>query len=122
MTTITTKTVAGSAERTTLIESGLAEAGDTVDISGFGPDIAHCYVSVQMFDAAGDQIVDSAGTFAIEIATWNNGVLEDPPVASIDATAPVTIGWEANTTRVVVTPSSLSDTDTWRVRVSLNRT
>jgi hypothetical protein len=107
------------------ITSDAAVLGDTItlDLSNEGDfsALTHVFLGVQMFDVSGDPIVDSAGTFAITIQTLNTKQYEAPPTASIDATAPTTISWAANTFKIKVVPSSLSTTVTWKVVATANR-
>jgi hypothetical protein len=98
-----------------------AETADTVDIDDLGGTLTHNELSVKMYDVAGEQIVDSAGSFAVLVATRANGVLEAPPIATIDATAPTTLIFRGNITRVQVIPSSLVDAITWEVVLTSNR-
>ena len=83
--------------------------------------LPHVFLGVQMFDSGGALIVDSAGTFTVTIQTLNTKQDESPTVAVIDATAPVTISWAANTYKIVVVPASLSATVTYRVIATANR-
>ena len=83
--------------------------------------LTHVFLGVQMFDVSGDPIDDSAGTFTVTIQTINTQKDESPTVSVIDATAPVTISWAANTHKIVVVPASLSDTVTWKVVATANR-
>lgn len=102
---------------------------DSVLMLNLGSAFPHCFLGVHMFDVGGDRIVDSAGTFTVDYLTDNTGdplgqlaaTFEDPTTATIDATAPVTLDWQANTIGVRVTVASLSDTVTWKVVFTSNR-
>ena len=83
--------------------------------------LTHVFLGVQMFDSGGDPIDDSAGTFTVTIQTINTQKDESPTVSVIDATAPVTISWAANTHKIVVVPASLSTTVTWKIVATANR-
>ena len=83
--------------------------------------LTHVFLGVQMFDAGGAPIDDSAGTFTVTIQTINTQKDESPTVSVIAADAPVTISWAANTHKIVVVPASLSTTVTWRVVATANR-
>jgi len=107
------------------VESAEVVLGATVvlDLSTDGDfqALTHVFLGVQMFDVGGDQIVDSAGDFTVTIETVNTKQAESPTVSVIDATAPVTISWAANTLKITVVPDSLSDTVTYKVVATANR-
>lgn len=92
-----------------------------VELSGDFSALTHVFLGVQMFDVGGDLIVDSAGSFAVTLQTINTKYYEAPPTATIDATAPATVSWAANTFKIKVVPSSLSDTVTWKIVATANR-
>lgn len=105
------------------VESDKVVLGDTVvmDVDGDFQSLPHCFLGVQMFDAGGNPITDSAGTFTVTIETVNTKQPEAPAVSVIDATAPVTISWAANTSKITVVPASLSSTVTYKVVATANR-
>lgn len=78
----------------------------------------HWQACIVMYDANGDVIeADSTGEFDVEILPFCSQVWDVPTVATIDATAPVQVDWAASTVGVRVTPTGLTDTDTWEVRL-----
>lgn len=109
-------------------EATVASA-DSVLLLNLGGAFAHCFLGVQMFDVSGDRIVDSAGTFTVDFLSENSGdpagslaaSFEDPVSPVIDATAPALVDWQANTIGVRVTAAGLSDTITWKVVFTANR-
>ena len=101
--------------------SDAAQPTDSVEIANMADELTHCFLGVQMFDANGDLVVGSAGTFAIKVKTDDTKQWEDPPETSIDATAPDTIGWDGNTTDVQVIPTGLAGVTTWRVHTTFNQ-
>jgi hypothetical protein len=102
-----------------------AEVGKTVTVEmdltdhDFGVQ-THCFLSVQMFNVSGVQIVDSAGTFTLSVMPINSAQYEVPSVSVIDATAPTTLSWAANTLKIKIVPASLSDTVTYKVVATSN--
>lgn len=95
--------------------------GTTVDVSGLNPHFSHWFASVPMYNVGGVQVVGGAGTFAVLVATWVNGVLEAPPTASITAAAPVTIDWSGPTARVQVILTGAITGVTWVLRLAAVR-
>jgi hypothetical protein len=110
-------------EPTILIESKIATvaSSDTVVLNNLPPHFGHWFLSVVMVGDGGAQVAASAGTFAVTVRTWCNGLNESPAVSVIDATTPVTIDWAGPTTGVTVTPSGLADVTTWTVRLAAVR-
>ena len=111
------------------VTSDATVLGDTVviDLStdrDFGA-LTHCFLGVRMFDGTDPetdtQIDDSAGTFTVTIETINTTRPESPTVSVINATAPVTISWNANTHKITVVPALLSDTVVYQVVATANR-
>ncbi len=116
MATITERTVKSLGSFSTEAISAAAGPTDTVDIKT--PEATpRCGLGVQLFDGAGDQIVDGSatGTFTVSVATYNNGAPESPAVSEINAASPVTVDWYAHTIGVTVVPDSLVGVTTWRV-------
>jgi hypothetical protein len=118
----------GRPQFTRTVTSVATVLGDTVvmDLTNDGDfsALTHCFLGVQMFGAGGDPadpIVDSAGTFTVTIETLNTKRPESPTVSVINATAPVTISWNANTHKITVVPATLSATVTYKVVVTANR-
>ena len=109
--------------RTVTSEEVAKTATITLDLSTDGDfqALTHVFLGVQMFDAGGNLIDDSAGSFAVTIQSVNTQRDEAPTVATINATSPSTLTWALNTYKIVVVPSSLSATVTWRVVATANR-
>lgn len=84
----------------------------------------HCFAGCQFFsDAAGTPAVPTAGTVAISIETVNTQpIFEDIPANVIDATAPLTLSWAANTKRVRATPTGIVGATHYRLVVTANKT
>lgn len=124
-TIMTDFTSTGRPQFTRTVESDEVVLGATVVMTltndGDFSALTHVFLGVQMFDVDGVQIVDSAGTFEVTIETVNTKRPESPSVSTIDATAPVTISWAANTYKITVVPDSLSDTVTYKVVATANR-
>lgn len=124
-TTMTEFTSTGRPNYLRRVESEEVVLGDTVvlDLSTDGDfsALTHVFLGVQMFNSGGARIVDSAGTFTITIETLNTRWPESPPTDVIDATAPTTISWAANTYKITVVPDSLSDTVTYKVVATADR-
>jgi hypothetical protein len=125
ITTTVSPTIEGAgSDGTVELVSAAAATADSVVITGSPIPwwMPHAFLSVKMYDVSGGEIVDSAGTFAVTVKTRNNSqfeAIEDG--ASIDATAPTTSSWQANTAAVSVVPSMLADTVTWKVFMTFNR-
>jgi len=100
-------------------EDGLV--ADTIDMVDMDPSFAHCFLSVQILDVSGDPVLGGAGTFTVTVYTANNNQPESPATSVIDATAPVTIDWSGNTTRVKVVPAGVTTAISYRVVVTANR-
>ena len=123
MVTISTKTISRSKSGGyCFIVSGAAGPTDTVELLNLPQSFPHVFASVMMFDVGGDPIVDSTGTFAVTMQTINcqqYEAIDDGP--TIDATAPTTSSAGANIHAVKMVPSSLTDTVTWKMVVTCNR-
>ena len=123
MATITTKTVTRSKNGGyCFIISGAAGPTDTIELSDLPQSFPHVFAGVQMFNIGGTQIIDSAGTFTVTMQTINSQqdeTIDDGP--TIDATAPTTSSAAANVTSVKMVPAALSDTVTWKMVVTCNR-
>jgi hypothetical protein len=89
-----------------------------IELDGNFAAMSHVFLGVQMYDeaaGAGSLILDSTGSFAITVQTVQTKSYEAPTVATIDATAPVTISWAGGTFKIKVIPDSLTDTVSWKV-------
>lgn len=101
----------------------ITAVGDTVVVSGLDSTKPHCFVGAQFFsDSAGlNKVVPTAGTITIDIETFNSTpALEQPQTPTIDATAPSTISWSANTFAVRGTPAGIVGANFYRLIVSCN--
>lgn len=123
MAVVTTYTKSGSPKSTEVLVSTAAPLGDTVTLSDIPiTGLTHVFVGVKMYDVAGTQIVDSAGTFTVTMQTINTSNQYESPLDNvIDATTPHTVDAGANIVGIKVVPSSLSDTVTYKVVASFNR-
>jgi hypothetical protein len=82
---------------------------DTLVLTGIDPTLPRFFVGVKMYvtDAEGEaQIVATAGTFTVDVKTYNTGVFE--AALSVDATAPETLNFAANATELRVVPNAVS--------------
>lgn len=121
MAVITTSTKAGSDKFFQRVTSGAAGLTDSVELTGLEGGLTHCFLGVKMFDVSGDPVVATAGTFTVKVRTVNTGQWEDPPVKTIDATAPETISFAGNIDGVKVTVAALATVTTWRAVLTCNR-
>ncbi|AAT69547.1 gp71 [Alphaproteobacteria phage PhiJL001] len=104
-------------------QSAIVAVTETLTIDGISPVKPHCFLGVEFFaDAAGaTPATPSAGTLAVDVRTFNNPQhYEAVPSNSIDATAPTTVSWAANTTSARVTPSGIVGAAYYRATVSCN--
>lgn len=104
--------------------SDVVVVADTINIEGLQASYPHCFVGVQFFaDAAGAaSATPGAGTVAVTVETLNSvGIFEAVPDNTIDATAPHTVSWDANTTKVRLTPTGLTTATHWRAVVTINK-
>ncbi len=86
-------------------DSALTPVADPVTIDSLGgSNFLHCFLGVQFFDGTGDRIAATAGALTITVQTECPLAAERPPDASIDATAPTTVGWTLPTDSVTLTP------------------
>ena len=123
MATITAKSTNGiREERYVLVTSDPADpTADTVEMV-LPPGNPHYFLSVQMFDGAGDPVVASAGTFTVSVQTVNALAFEAIPTPTIDATAPSTVNWAGNTIVVRIVPTGVIGVVTFRAVFSGKRT
>ena len=108
----------------TLLESDIVPVGDTITISAPDATQPHCFAGVRFFsDDTGTPVVPSAGTVAITIETINTEpVFEAIPANVINADAPLTISWAANTKRVRATPAGIVGATHYKLTVTANQT
>lgn len=121
MVIVTGKTVSKGNKFFISVVSEKTAVANTIELSDLDPSMPHCFLGIQMFDASDDPIVGGAGTFAITIKTTNTQQYEAPPTASIDATAPTTIDWAANTAGVKCIPSGITTAVTYRLVMTFNQ-
>jgi len=121
MATITTYTKVGAHDTITIV-SGAALLGDTVTLTDLPVQgNTHVFLGVILLNAGGAEIVDSAGTLTVSAKMVNTSEWETPQLNVIDATAPTTVNWSGNTRAIRVVPASLSDTVTYKVVATFNR-
>lgn len=121
MTTITSKTIYNQPRCMATITSGEAGPTDVIELSDLPCTLPHCFASVRFFDGAHDPVEPSAGTLELEVQTIGNApCFELPPDSTIDATAPVTLDWSANTVGIRITPTDLAGVTTWCVVLTFN--
>ena len=122
MATIGSFTKSGNPKNMRVVTSAAAAKTDTVELAGLPDGYQKYYLGVQMFDAQGDLMLDSAGTFAVTYKTKSTMQYETPAYGTpIDATAPGTVPITGNVYGVKVVPSSLSTTVTWVVVLTCNK-
>ena len=115
----------GTNKTFTLIESDIVTIGSVINLGNIDTSKAHCFVGAKFFaNADGDvQAIPDAGTITIEVETLNTSpVLEEIPDAIINAAAPCTRSWAANTRRVVATPDGITVASHYRIVVTCNET
>lgn len=103
-----------------VISSAIAAADTLILEAPLTAGLSHIFVGVQMFDAQGALLVDSAGTFTVTVKTVNTQQWEAVPDGVIDATAPATVDFAANLADIRVVPAALSSTITYKVIVTGN--
>lgn len=106
-----------------LRESSIVAVAATINLP-IKDDFAHNFVGVQFFaDAAGlTPVTPGAGTVTITVETINNlSVFEAPPDNVIDATAPVTVTWDANTRQVKAVPTGITTATHYKLVWTGNR-
>jgi len=123
MATITGYTLTDRPEYAQSAVSDDAQPADVVEMTDLPTDLVHVFIACKFYDAADSAVTPSGGTLTIEVQTAGNQPnWEDPPETSIDATAPTTIDWAANTYGVRITPSGLTGVDHWTAVLYLNKT
>lgn len=109
----------------TLVESEVVAVADTIDLTGLAADYPHNFLGVQFFaDAAGETpVTPGAGTAVVTVETINNeNVFEAIPDSTIDATAPTTVSWDANSKSVKIVPTGITTATHWKAVWTGNRT
>ena len=115
----------GTDKTYTHIVSGIVTVATIIDLGNIDATKTHCFVGAQFFaDAEGlAQAIPDAGTVTISVETLNTTpVAEAIPDGVIDAIAPCTKSWAANTRRVVATPSGITIATHYRIVVTCNET
>lgn len=108
-----------------LIESAIVTVATTIDIDGLQANLPHCFVGAQFFDSIdGDTpTTPGAGSVEVTVKTVNNEPnYEEVPGNTIDATAPDTVSWAANSKAVKLVPTGITTATHWRAVVTQNRT
>lgn len=108
-----------------VIESDVTPVASPIVLTGVDTVRPHCFAGVQFFaDAQGTiPAVPGAGTVAVTVQTINTApVSEIIPDNVIDATAPTTLSWAANTQQVTATPTGITVATHYRLVVSCNET
>ena len=110
---------------TAVSEAASVASADTVLMTGLGEAFRNVYITVRMFDIAGDQIVDIAGTFTV---TWQGprgsatlAATFEPSSGTISAIAPTTVTATGPISSVNVALASSTNTVTWQAIVSAFR-
>ncbi len=107
-----------------LVESDVVTVGTTITVPGLRADFPHCFLGVQFFsDAAGKvPAVPGAGTVVVTVETINSeGIFEAVPDNTIDATAPHTVSWDANSAKVKLVPAGITTATHWKAVWTANR-
>ncbi len=108
-----------------LVESVVVAVADTIDLTGLDSDFPHNFLGVQFFsDAAGlVPVTPGAGSGVVTVETINNeNVFESIPDSTIDATAPSTVSWDANSKSVRIVPAGITTATHWKAVWTGNRT
>ena len=112
-------------EQFTLIESAIVIVATEIDLDQIDAVKTHCFVGVQFFaDAQGEvSATPGAGTVTITVQTVNGlPVSEAIPNNVMNAAAPVTLDFAANTVRVNAVPSGVTVATHYRIVVTCNET
>ncbi len=115
----------GTNKTFTLITSDIVDISTAIDLDNIDASKPHCFVGAQFYsDAQGAAVATpTAGTVSIEVETINTSpVLEPIPDPTIEASAPCTRSWAANTRRVVATPSGIDVATYYSIKVTCNET
>lgn len=121
----TSKTISASRRRMMTMQTPAVGPIDIIEVTGLPADFPHNFLSVQFYDASGDQIVPTAGTILLEIETVSGSPNFELMVDGVvDATNPATLTWAANTHSLRATPTGLEDggVNSWRIVATFNRT
>jgi hypothetical protein len=121
MATISTFKKSGNGDSMVSFVSDLGLVADTIDMDGLDPSYAHCFLGIQLVDAGGLPVLGGAGSVAVTVYTANNNQGESPATSVIPATAPITVNWSGNTTRVTVVPTGITTAISYRVVLTANK-
>ncbi len=115
----------GPNQLVSIFESEIVSVGTTIELGGLDLSKPHCFAGVKFFaDALGAiPAVPAKGSVTLQIQTLNNAPrYEDPPATTIQAAAPSTLTWAANTVQVKATPSGIDVATHYRLVVTCNET
>jgi hypothetical protein len=95
MAVITTYEKTVGRTRMTATSAAATAGADSVLLSGLGESYRHLYVTLRIFDIAGDQIIDSTGVWTIDFLGPNGdstlaATFEDPATPTITGATPAT--------------------------------
>lgn len=121
MPTITEFTAVSDHEWFEQIDSAFGLVADTVELTDpVTLNLPHCFIGIQQFDAMGDPVLGGAGTYTISVRTVNSEVFEELPQSPIDATAPCTLNFAANVSRVRAVPTGVTTAVTYKLVLTAN--
>ena len=108
----------------TLVESPVVPVGTTITMTNEDATQAHCFANVKFFADTNGQTpaIPGAGSVAIAVQVVNSQAFENPPSPTIDATAPATVNWAGNTSRVRATPTGITVATHYQLVVTSNKT
>lgn len=104
-------------------QSDITPVGDTITLDNLNPVRPHCFAGLQFFaDASGETpATPGAGTVQVNVRTINTTPNFEPtPVGTINAAAPETLSWAANTISVRATPTGITTATHYRLVVTCN--
>lgn len=107
------------------VVSDVTPIGDPVILTGLDLSKVHCFAGVKFYaNAAGTtEAVPTVGSVAITIQTINTEPrFEAGPNNDIDASAPTTVTWAANTQTVKATPAGIDVATHYKLVVTCNET
>lgn len=111
MATVTSRNIRIAKGPMRRIESDIEVVADTIVIDGLTEEMVHCFLGLQFFeDSAGATPgTPTAGSAVVTVETLNSEPVSEPvPSNTIDATAPTTVSWDANTRSVTIVPTGIS--------------
>lgn len=103
-------------------ESPLLSVADTYEITDLSPRRKHWEAGIILCDSSGGQVAAGAGTFAVVIKPWATMFYEAPGAsATVTATAPTLITWNASTYGVRFVPTGITTATHYKVRLAVAR-